>query len=505
MGRRLAGLVFLLLAAGIATGQGPPRQRTYVFPQTTRASLDQPGLINAMCLDPKVVGAPETGDSITCWEHPEALVIRRLRNGQVIGTQRGADLGPDSPPWVRFEGASDIAGHVALRVLAVRSEPGVAYEVQFVEGTAAARPQEGLSGLYLARLREFDGSFGVITQELQELQAAFAADGLLTRLCEEFAQRTVYPAMSRDVPARDLERTTRRFVARLDSACQAGDDEVQALLAVLLAGIPELTAAQRAFFAQHGVRWHDVELAADELSAVEQFRQAYTSTMLQACVSLCLGEPNAGADGVVLARRGIERLVAWHRAGVPCAGPNIAYALGPSFTVTFRNGEPWLSRETGVAAFSLPQLVRRFRGVREALTNEKRRDNLERELLRLHERLARLNASAQLSAGFWDQQLPQQTSRLVLLGEQIRGIPLPPGLQRLLHKGPPLPPALRVALQERRWLIDVRGLAERERQTLEQHGAEFEELTGIACTLLTSASTRQDLAARADDEVYAAE
>ena len=500
MGRWLAGFVFLLLAAGIAVGQGPPRQRTYVFPQTTRVSLDQPGLVDAMCLDPKVVGAPETGDLITCWERPDALVIRRLRNGQVIGTQRGADLGPGSAPWVRFEGASDIAGHVALRALAVRSEPGVAYEVQFVSGTAAARPQEGLSGFYLARLREFDGSFGVITQELRDLHAAFSADGLLTRLYEAFAQQTLYSGMSRDVPARDLEHSTRRFVARLDSACQAADGNVQALLAALLAGAPELTAAQRAFFARHGITSGDVVLAADEWAAVEQLRRAYTPTMLQACVGLCLGEPNAAADGVVLARRGIERLVTWQRAGVPCAGANIAYALGPPFTVTFRSGEPWLSRETGLAAFSLPQLVRQFRGVREALTNEKRRDHVARELLRLHERLARLNTGAQLSAGFWDQQLPQQTWALVLLGEQTRGIPLPPGLQKLLHQGPPLPPALRVALQERRWLIDVRDLPDRERQTLERDGAEFEELTGIACTLLTSESTRQDLAARAADE-----
>jgi len=83
---------------------------------------------------------------------------------------------------------------------------------------------------------------------------------------------------------------------------------------------------------------------------------------------------------------------------------------------------------------------------------------------------------------FWDQELTQQTCALVLLGEQIRGIPLPPGLQKLLHKGPPLSPALRVALQEERWLIDVRGLEGRERQRLEPHVAEFEELSGVACT-----------------------
>ena len=105
-----------------------------------------------------------------------------------------------------------------------------------------------------------------------------------------------------------------------------------------------------------------------------------------------------------------------------------------------------------------------------------------------------------VSGDFWDQELTQQTCALVLLGEQIRGIPLPPGLQELLCKGPPLPLALRVALQEERWLIDVRGLERRERQRLEPHVAEFEGLSGVACTLLTSESTRQHLAGLADDE-----
>lgn len=499
-----AGFVFLLLGASIAAGQGQ-RQRTYVFPQTARVTPGEPGLVNAMCLDPKVNGAPETGDPITCWERPDVIVIRRLRGGQVVGTQRGSDLAQGATPWVRFEGASDVTGHVALQALAVQPEAGVGYEVQFVEGTAAARPQEGLTGFHLTRLKEFDGSFGVIGQELRELHAAFPADGLLTRLYEAFAQQALYPAMSRDVPAQELERGTRRFVARLESACQAADGEVQTLLAVLFAGTPEPTNAQRAFLARHGISWGDVEFAADELAAVAQFRRAYTETMLQACAGLCCGEPNATADGLALARRGLDRLVRWHRAGLRCDGPNIAYALGPAFKVTFRNGEPWLGREIGPAAFNLPQLVRRLRGVREALTSEKRRGNLEKELVRLHERLARLNVSPRVSGNFWDQELPQQTCALVLLGEQIRGIPLPPGLQKLLHKGPPLPLALRVALQEERWLIDVRGLEGRERQRLEPHVAEFEELSGVACTLLTSESTRQRLAGLADEGAYSSE
>jgi hypothetical protein len=483
----------LALTASIATGQGQ-QQRTYVFPQTTRVGAGQPGLIDAMCLDPKVIGAPGTGDPVTCWERPEAIVIRRLRNGQVIGTQRGSDLAQGATPWVRFEGASDITGHVALQALAVQPEAGITYEVQFIEGTAAARPQEGLNGLHRARLREFDASFGVIDQDLRELHAAFPADGLLTRLYEAFAQQTLYPAMSRDAPAQRLERGTRQFVSRLENACLAADGEVQALLAAFLAGTSEPTAAQRAFFERHGITWGDVDLAPDELAAVEQFRTAYTETMFQACASLCLGEPNGTADGLALARRGLERLVAWHQAGVPCAGPDIAYALGPAFKVTFRGGAPWLSRETALPAFSLPQLVRRFRDVREALTNAKRRATIEKNLVQLHEHLARLNVRPQLSADFWNQELAQQTCALVLLGEETRGLPLHSGLQTLLCKGPPLGTTLRVALQERRWLIDTRGLTSSEQRTLEQQVAEFSELTGVACTLLTRASTREDLA-----------
>jgi hypothetical protein len=319
----------------------------------------------------------------------------------------------------------------------------------------------------------------------------------LTRLYEAFAQQTLYPAMSADAPPAGLERSTRCFIAAVESGCQAGDGEVQALLAALLTGTPEPTDAQRAFFERHGVRWGDVELAAEELGAVEQFHDAYAETMFQACAALCASEPQATADGLALARAGLGRLVTWRRAGPPCTGPNIAYALGPAFKVTFRGGQPWFSRETGLTAFSLPQLVRRLQGARAALADEKQRGSLERELMRLDGRLTRLNGGPLLSDSFWKQELPQQTCALVLLGEQTRGIPLSLRLQKVMRKGAPLAPALRVALGEARWLIAVRGLDGRAQQVLEQHVAEFEELSGIACTLLTSESDRQKLAGRA--------
>lgn len=492
MCRWLAGFGFVLLMAASAAGQG--QQRVYVFPQTTTVSPGQPGLINAMCLDPTVIGAPGTNDPITRWQRPDVMVIRRLRNGQVVGTQRGSDLVRGVTPWVRFEGASDITGRVALRAVAARPETGVSYEVEFIDGTAASRPQEALTGDVLARLSEFDQSFGVINAELCELRAAFPADALLTRLYATFAQRALYPAMSRDVPANELARDTRRFIGRLESACQTTNGEAQALLATFLAGAAEPTSVQRAVLERHGMASDKVELADDELAAVEQVRKAYAETMFQGCAGLCGGDANAAADGLVLARRAMERLAAWHQAGVRCDGPEIAYALGPAFDVTFRNGEPWLSRETGIAAFSLPQLAKRFDGIRDAMSNKTRRENLGKELARLQERLARLNVTSRLPGEFWDWDVPQQACALVLLGEQIRGVPLQPWLEKLLHAGPALALTLRVALQERRWLIEAGSLGVRERQMLERRAAELTELTGIACTLLTSESTRDELA-----------
>jgi hypothetical protein len=434
-----AGVILGLVAASTALGQS---QRAFTFPQRTRVGGGASGLLTAMCLDPQIIGAPGTGDPVTVWEHPEAIVVHRLRDGQVVGTQRGSEVLQGPTPWVRFEGASNIAGHVALRAIAVRPEAGVTYEVQILEGTAAARPQEGLSGLYLGRLAEFDGSYGVITRELQELHAAFPPDALLTRLFEAFAQQTLYPAMSANVPARELESAARRFLMRLDGACQTVDAEAQALLAGVLASTGAPTAAQRAFFERHGVSWDDVELSDEERATAERFQKAYAETIFQGCGGICHGERVATAAGLTLARRGMERLVAWQRAGVSCDGPDAAYALGPAFKVTFRNGEPLLGRDTGLTAVNLTQLVRRG-----------------------------------------------QAGHAGKRGAHNEVRPL-----GLFAKGPPLPAALSAALQEQRWLIDVRGLKARELETLQRRLDEFEKLTGVAYTMLASEDARERLA-----------
>lgn len=495
--KRLAGAIFVLLMTSTAAGQ---RQTVYVFPQQTTVTAARPGLINAMCLDPDVIGAPETTDPITRWQRPEVIVVRRLHDDQVTGTQRWSELGPDSRPWVCFEGASDIVRRVALRARATRPESGITYEVEFVEATAAARPQEVLTASSLARLEEFEGSFGVITEDLNELRAAFPPDALLIRLYETFAQQVLYPAVSRDVPAAELERATQRFLNWVQGLFAIGDGKVRALLAVFLGGSSELTAEQRAFFARHGITWDDVDISTPELTATEQFRQAYAPAVLQACTDLCQGEPRAAAEGLRFAQQGLTRLAAWHQAGLSCDGASVAYALGPAFQVTCRNGQPWLTRQTGLGAFNLSQLLRGVRDMHAVLASDRRCRNLKRQLARLDERLARLNTSTRLPGDFWEQEAAQQAQTLLLLGAELPRVPLEPLLERIVRTGSALPPALRVALREGDWLIDVRELTSRERRTLERQVRELEQLTGIGCTLLTSEGSRQSLAGLPDQD-----
>ncbi|MEW6249564.1 MAG: hypothetical protein AB1716_02875 [Planctomycetota bacterium] len=492
MRRSPLGLAFVLLAAGPAVAQ---LQRVYVFPQETSVSPGQAGLLVGMCLDPKVIGAPGSRDPITRIARPEVIVVRKLSHGEVVEMQSWADVAAGAAqPWVRFEGASDITGHVSLRAVAVRPEPNVTYEVEFLEGTATARPQESLTGSYLARLAEYEASFGVLTRELDELRAAFPADALLNRLVGAFANQSLYPYMSRDARPQDLERKVERFMSQLRSALLSGGPYEQLLLAALVGAAPEPTPAQRAFFERHGISLDRGSLKPREAAAIEQFRGVYGEAIFQACAALCAGEPYGGAKGLEMARRALGLLAEWRNAGLACDGPDIAYALGPAFRAEVRDGTALLSRDFGLPAFKLADLITRLTRIRNALGRETRRRNIERGLARVQLRVVPPAVQDTLSAAFFERELPEQTLGLLRLGEYTRDIRLEPALREVLHTGRPLAPALRLALGERRWLIDVQGLSERDRRILTRQIEELTKLAGIECTLLDSAQDRQRLA-----------
>jgi hypothetical protein len=307
--------------------------------------------------------------------------------------------------------------------------------------------------------------------------------------------------MSRDESPFAMARKTDRFIDGLERVFRDARPDVRAMMALLVAGGAELSAEQRAFFERHGIRVGGVELSDEERVAVERFGEAYVETVLQACAKMCWGEREAGPAGLEQARDSLQMLAAWHGEGLSCDGPQIGYAIGPAFQVVVRNGKPWLVRDTDLEEFNLPELVGRLRKIHRMLETDGRRRNLKRELRKLDERLARLEMTTRLPDDFWERGRGEQTLALLLFGEQLRGVALRPMLRTLLHAEPRLQPALRVALGEARWLIDVRELDERNLGILEPHVAEFTELSGVACTLLTSESSRRQLAAMGDGSI----
>lgn len=477
-----AGVAFALAAVSAAVAQS---QRVYVFPQRTSVTADRAGLLVGMCLDPYVIGAPGCADPVTQFARPEAIVVRRWQNGQVVDTRRWSEFTADDPPWVAFYGAADVTGHVSLQAVATPPLNGVAYEVEFVDGTAAARPQEALTGRFLARLDEYSDSFGVFNAELAELRAAFGEDAVLTRVFGQFARQTLYPAMSRDARPRDLARAVSTFLERVDGVLSSTAPQASTLLAVAVGADAEPTAAQRTLLRRHGLPAATGGVESVDLAAAAQFHAVFGDSLVLASA--------ADGAGLALAQRAAHRLAHWRASGLSYSDRQAAYAAAPVFKVTGRGGRFTLSRAPAIDPFDLGYLLKRFRAITRARLEEPRRTRVDRALAELDEALARQPTRRGLPANFAERPLADQTRALLLLGEDLRGTTLAPALRTLLHGGPALTPGLRAALYEEHWLIDAAGLSPRRQAALERQLAELTELSGIRCTLLCAESDRAAL------------